>query len=104
MSPVPEDTQCPGPFPNMGAARNYRYFNQPIEQIPGWDANEAQVLFHGVNNGLWWQNAPQCIDVVTCVRLTSNGLEFDRVKAFVFKVGDTDTECVTIAVTGCPNP
>jgi hypothetical protein len=48
---------------------NYRYFNQPIEQIPGWDANEPQILFHGKNAGLVWVNI-ECIPVVTCVELS----------------------------------
>lgn len=105
MSPTPTASTCPGTFPDMGASPNYRYFNQPIEQIPGWDATKSQILFHGANKGLWWQTGPECIDVVTCVRLTENGLEFDRVKVFVFKSANPDTECDTIPIISCePSP
>lgn len=39
---------------------NYRYFNQPIELIPGWDASKDQGLIHAKDSGLMW------IDMIEC--------------------------------------
>ena len=59
----------------------YRFFNQPIEQIPGWVADKVQVLVHKGNQGLIWQNV-YCEEVVTCISLDSNTktLKIDRKK------------------------
>ena len=35
-------------------AKKYRYFNQPIEQIPGWKTEDYQFLVHSPNCGLQW--------------------------------------------------
>lgn len=56
-------------FPEIsGSSSPYRYFNQPIEQIPGWNKDEPQILFHGKNHGLVWVNI-QCVPVVTCATI-----------------------------------
>jgi hypothetical protein len=39
---------------------NFRYFNQPIEQIPGFNAQLPQVLAHRPNSGLQWVNVVSC--------------------------------------------
>ena len=61
--------ECNDPFPNMPAGNNYRYFNQPIEMIPGWDNNKSQILFHGKDKGLYWETVPECIDIAKCATL-----------------------------------
>lgn len=102
MSSAPCCSPCPDFFPAIPL--NYRYFNQPIEQIPGWDATKSQILFHGANKGLFWQTAPECIDVVTCIKLTPAGLEIERAKVSVIKVFEPDTLCPDIPATDCPSP
>lgn len=45
---------------------NIRFFNEPIEQIPGYRWGEFQILIHGCKNGLrWW--SPVCVEPVMCV-------------------------------------
>jgi len=52
-----------------------RYFNQPIEQIPGFDKSQPQILCHGGNAGLVWltiaTGSDSCIDVMS--RLDTEG-------------------------------
>lgn len=93
---------CPDFFPAIN--QTYRYFNQPIEQIPGWNPATAQILFHGANNGLVWVSAPECIDVVTCITLAPSGLHIERAKVAVLKIFPPDTYCPDIPATNCPSP
>lgn len=90
---------------------NYRYFNQPIEQIPGWDKDEPQILFHGKNAGLIWVNI-ECVPVVTCVEIADSSasgqsggssscqceLTLTRKKLYVLKdAGAADPGCAANA-------
>lgn len=93
-------------FPTMPeGSGNYRYFNQPIEQIPGWNANKPQILFHGKNAGLVWSDI-QCLPVVTCVQITGVSspaedptacnceLSITRHNLYILKdAGINETEC-----------
>lgn len=88
--------------------QNYRYFNQPIEQIPGWDADEPQILFHGKNAGLVWVNI-ECVPVVTCAEISPSGtpssgecnceLTLTRHNLYVLKDAGVNTEDCAGAVT-----
>ena len=82
----------------------YRFFNQPIEQIPGWVANKVQVLVHKGDQGLIWQTV-YCEEVVTCISLNSqtNSLKIDRKKIVAINTLDsTETAaCPGISTTTC---
>ena len=60
---------CEDTFPPSGSETNaaIRYFNLPIEQIPGFSAEDAQILFRSPNSGLVWLSIPAtgCIDVMS---------------------------------------
>lgn len=87
-------------FPST-PSKNYRFFNQPIEQIPEWDPTKSQVLFHAANCGLVWQTF-ECIDVVTCIKLESSELVIETKKLFVLKTDNPDENaCPNIPVTDC---
>ena len=65
---------CEDKFPDMGSSSgNYRYFNQPIEQVPGWEKDKAQILFHGENKGLFWQTIPECVNLLECLNIVPSG-------------------------------
>lgn len=40
--------------------KKYRYFNQPIEQIPGFEINKKQALVHDPQCGLKWMDIVEC--------------------------------------------
>lgn len=83
----------------------YRFFNQPIEQIPGFDPDRPQILAHGANGGLVWHNVNKCLPVVTCISLdtVNNKLQIDTRQIVV--IGDfepsTGTLCQPIDLTTC---
>lgn len=97
-----EATTCsPDPFTPVGE-KPYRYFNQPIEQIPGWDKNQPQVLVHSINNGLMWKSV-ECLDIVTCIKLENNELKIERRNITI--LADKEPEpsvCPNIPTTDCP--
>lgn len=76
---------------------NYRYFNQPIEQIPGWEPDNVQILLHAAGCGLKWHTV-ECLDVVTCIKLGSSELTVDQRKAVIIK----DLEVTTPTCSGIP--
>lgn len=82
--------------------RKYRYFNQPIEQIPNYDENSPQILAHRPNGGLQWVTVDQCLKVVTCMKLEESQLKVERRQIVVFKDFEIpdDFEC-DIEVTDC---
>ena len=47
------NTECEKLF-GAPPEKKYRYFNQPIEQIPGWKSGDYQFLVHSPNCGLQW--------------------------------------------------
>jgi len=49
--------------------KKYRYFNQPIEQIPKWEEDKFQILVHPPTGGLHWLTIEECVNVVTCLTL-----------------------------------
>lgn len=76
-----------------------RFFNEPIEQIPGYRWNEFQILIHGCKNGLrWW--SPVCVEPIICVCTgTSGELKTSRQKMYV--ISDA-TPSGLIAPSSCP--
>jgi hypothetical protein len=64
---------CEDTFPPSGSdpSAALRYFNMPIEQIPGFKAEDPQLLFRSPNSGLVWLSIPQtgCIDVMSKLNL-----------------------------------
>ena len=89
------------PFPNAGTP--YRYFNQPVELVPGWSAGDAQALVHGENGGLIWKTV-KCLDVVTCVKLQGAELIIERRNITVLSEDDPVAECDNIPTIACPIP
>lgn len=85
--------------------RKYRYFNQPIEQIPNFLADVPQILAHRPNGGLQWVTVDQYINVVTCMKLEADKIKVERKEIVIFKDFDipNDVEC-NIQVTDCPSP
>ncbi len=84
-------------------ANIYRFFNQPIEQIPGWNKDLVQVLVHKGQQGLIWQTV-YCEEVVTCISLDSNTktLRIDRKKIVAINTLDsTETTCPGISTSTC---
>lgn len=81
----------------------YRFFNQPIEQIPKWDANKFQVLAHPSGGGLHWLTAEACTGVITCIRLEESGLEFDVATIFALKIVESGSGCPPILTVECPS-
>ena len=66
---TPTLKECTDPFPETPLTDKYRYFNQPIEQIPGYEEGKTQMLFHK-EGALVWQSIPEtCVEVVKCVKL-----------------------------------
>jgi hypothetical protein len=82
--------------------RKYRFFNQPIEQIPNFKPNEPQILVHRPNGGLQWATIDKCLNVVTCMKLEASQLKVERRSIVVlkdFEIPD-DAEC-DIELTDC---
>lgn len=90
--------------PGKGGDLKFRFFNQPIEQIPGFDEAKPQLLAHRPNYGLQWVTVDQCLPVVTCLDLEDDKIKVQR-KALIiikdFEMGD-DTEC-DIDINKCEN-
>jgi len=85
----------------------YRFFNQPIEQIPGWDASSSQLLVHSKNDnaqggGLQWVTLSSCLTVVTGLSLGSSGIEVKRKKIVVLK--DFEVSDENLEGTSCDDP
>jgi hypothetical protein len=88
--------------PESESDKKYRYFNQPIEQIPGYEEGKPQILVHRPNCGLQWVSLDQCLPVVTCLELESDKLKVQRRSLVVikdFEIED-DEEC-DIEITEC---
>lgn len=65
--------ECSGVFPEISpGSKIYRYFNQPIEQIPGYSSGVSQMLFHGAAQGLYWQTIPDCVELPKCVTVETD--------------------------------
>ena len=68
--------KCDDVFPKKPDDK-YRFFNQPIEQIPEYDASVAQMLFHAANGGLVWQSLPSgCVTLLKCVELDTSSATY----------------------------
>jgi len=88
--------------PESDSDKKYRYFNQPIEQIPGYKEEKPQILVHRPNCGLQWVSLDQCLPVVTCLKLESEELVIERRSIVVIKDFEAnDEECENIEVTEC---
>ena len=69
---TPTLKECTDPFPETPLPDKYRYFNQPVEQIPGYEEDKTQMLFHK-EGALVWQTIPEkCVEVVKCVKLEAD--------------------------------
>jgi hypothetical protein len=88
---------CPESFPSSSSPP-YRYFNQPVEQVPKWDAGQNQILIHSKNSGLQWSTV-QCLPVTTCVKIEANQLIAERRK--IVTIADFDTIDCTVPTTDC---
>lgn len=62
-------------FPDPKPKEKYRFFNQPIDQIPSYDESQPQILVHRPNCGLQWFTLEKCLNVLTCVKLESESEE-----------------------------
>ena len=90
--------------PSSGAEDKYRYFNQPIEQIPGWDGSKPQFLVHRPNCGLQWVGVSGCLDVVTCIKLEDGHLKAELRNIVVIKDFEPeDPDACKIETTDCPS-
>jgi len=67
---------CDDDFPTIPTDK-YRFFNQPVEQIPEYDASVAQMLFHSASGGLVWQSLPSgCVTLLKCVELDTSSATY----------------------------
>lgn len=80
--------------------KKYRYFNQPIEQIPGWKEGEYQALVHSDGCGLQWHTV-QCLDVMVCIKKEGNNIVAERKNLVVFKEQDEKESSSCPAVECC---
>jgi hypothetical protein len=90
--------------PPVDGDKKFRYFNQPIEQIPNYEESSPQILVHRPYGGLQWATIDQCIKVVTCLKLDVSQLKIERRQIVVFKdfeVIDDFEECSNIELTDC---
>lgn len=85
---------CEDPF-DPEPSKKYRYFNQPIEQIPGWKEGDYQVLVHSKNCGLQWHTV-QCLDVMVCIKKEGKNIVAERRNVAVFKEQEEKES------SGCP--
>jgi hypothetical protein len=85
---------------NTAPSKKYRFFNQPIEQIPGYDEAKPQMLVHSPNCGLQWHNV-ECISLVKCIKLETSELKIESRKVAIIKDIEESTECSGIPVTKC---
>lgn len=93
------------PIPPNNGDKNYRYFTLPIEQIPGFIANQPQILVHRPNCGLQWFSLDKCLPVVTCLDLTEDALKVERRSIVVIKdfeiQNESEKDDCDIPVTSC---
>lgn len=90
------------PAPGTDADLKYRFFNQPIEQIPGYDNDKPQILVHRPQYGLQWHNIDTCLQVVTCINLESSELVAERRSIVIIK--DFESENCSVEVSECSTP
>lgn len=87
------------------AAMPLRYFNQPIEQIPGYNKKYCQVLCHsseeggGDEIGLYWANV-KCVEVVKCIQIIGSELVAKFKTIPVFEEFDSTNYC-SVPLTYC---
>ena len=93
------------PVPPQDGDKKFRFFNQPIDQIPGFLPDKPQILVHRPNCGLQWFTLDQCLPVITCLKLESDKLKAERRRLVVIKDFEieNDIDC-DIDVTSCDNP
>lgn len=103
MSTTPSSSPCPSNiFPQTSP--NYRYFNQSIELIPGWDPLKDQVLVHAKDSGLVWVEVV-CLPVVTCIKLDVLSGKLIAERRNISIITDFDEISCNINVTEClPSP
>lgn len=94
-------SQCPSSVLPQLPGPHHRYFNLPIEQIPGWDASKDQVLAHAQDAGLVWVEVV-CLPVVTCIQLDELSGKFIAERKSVTIIKDFDEVNCSIDVIECP--
>jgi len=82
----------------------YRYFNQPIEQIPGWIKNNSQILSHRKDSGLQWLGLNQCLQVGTCITLGSSELILERKNIPILVDDISGEDCIVLGTEECETP
>lgn len=102
-SGCPSGIICSSGIPRVAGfpVQNFRYFNQPIEQIPGWAAGVSQILVHPNDGGLMWKNV-ECMDVITCIRLEPSGLKIECRNIMAISINPS-SGCQDIPATSCPS-
>jgi hypothetical protein len=81
-------------------SKKYRFFNQPIEQIPGYEEASPQILVHSKNCGLQWHTV-ECISLVKCIRLESTELKIESRKVAIIRDIEDSTDCSGIPLAEC---
>lgn len=84
-------------FDNKGS---WFYFNQPINQIEGYVANQPQILMHGPNKGLLWKTV-ECSHVVNCISLGAQELVIEQSQIIVIRDNGPIPDCINIPLTSC---
>lgn len=82
------------PSEAVNEQNKYRYFNQPIEQIPGFNSSQPQVLCHSPEPyvGLFWASL-ECYSPVDCIDLQKTSLVATKKSIGVFKIFDSNDVC-----------
>lgn len=102
-----EGSSCSGdlntifPPPNEDPDKKYRFFNQPIEQVPGYESDKPQILVHRPGSGLQWFTLDLCLPVVTCLKLEDDKLKAERRSVVILKDFAIDDDDCYIDVTDC---
>jgi hypothetical protein len=85
--------------------KKYRFFNQPIEQIPLWAADKFQILVHPPDGGLHWLTLETCQQVVTCLTLDGENVLKPLLKDVVvlktFEVEDAQADACDVDFSAC---
>jgi hypothetical protein len=91
----------------VGGPQSWFYFNQPINQIQGYDPEKPQILTHAPKFGLTWVT-PECINVTECITYEGGDSEEKTIAMKVHKIlvikdfGQQDDACEDIPLKSIP--
>jgi len=75
------------------SSSNICYFNQPINQIPGFSENKAQILSHGPDGGLVWHTV-KCVNLAKVECSENDKMHIKNMKiAVIADMGSDTSEC-----------